>query len=199
MQKLNELTAAIKAAVGEVETKLGEIRAEITTLKAERETVAAAPVTKALALSRLDAKLAAEAAKFDVDGSFIDRLWRPDLGDEPLGLVDIFVGEAHQSNNLEPMLAALFGDQLRKALATRVESEYKAITKQGITPIGDEERAERLHEIDARIADLEEAEESIRAEAAQAGIDLAPRPDISAEAFLEIDDGEDADQQDAAQ
>lgn len=190
MQKLSELSAAIRAAVGEVEVKLGEIRAEIANLKAERETVESAPVAKAVALARLDAKLAASAAKFDADGALIDRLWRPDLADEPLGLVEIFHSEHHRTNNIEAMLAALFGDHLRKAIAARLDAEYKAIGKQGIAPIGDEARAERLRQIDERLAELEATEEQIRAEAAEAGIDLAPRADISAEAFLEIDDGD---------
>lgn len=184
---LTQLTAHIRGAVAEVEAKLGEIRTEITSLKAEREAVESAPVTKVLALARLDSKLETEAAKFDTDGVVIDRLWRPDLADEPLGLVELFIGEAHQSNNIDALLAALFGTQIRKALAARIEAEYAAIAKQGIAPMGDEERRERLHQIDARIAELETAEEVIRSEAAAAGFDLAPRADISAEAFLELD------------
>lgn len=177
----------IREAVAEIEGNLATIRAEVAKLKGRRQEILDAPVTKSIALARLETRIAATAAAFDPEGILARDLVRRESSDGKLELAEVTIMSHYSANNLNEMLCAIFPDQIREALAKRIETEYADFAAEGVEAIGDEARSREIAEIDRRLVELETSEEEIRATAANAGFTIEPRADLDPVAFLEVE------------
>lgn len=184
--KVSALSEKVKAAVAEMNTRLGEIRSEVAELRARREKIVAAPVPKAVALARLDAAIRGEAEKFENDALFVVRALTERAAPAAFEPLQIVAMEHHKTNNLNAALCALIPDQMRAYFAAQIDTEYAMGAEAAEVPMDDAPRHAALKEIDQRLAELEQAEESLRREAEDAGINIAPRGDLDPAAFLEV-------------
>jgi hypothetical protein len=176
--KFKSVAAAFRQSSITLGRDIDGLREQLDKLKSERDRVAALPVTKAMAIERLD-----EWVK-DLRGNSragVDGLVATMMAPQKTGWINFLHGslDAYYNARLEWALA----DHIREKLAAKIEAAYAG----GITGIEDAERERQLARIDADIADCEAAEETMIRAAQEAGITIARRSDADPRAVLARD------------
>ncbi len=171
------LSGLFQGAAEKARQAVEEVRQQITETRRERDALAVAPLTKAEAADRIQAWLDEQAARARLDLTAADFAHPGRSAGRPFQ-VPVRGGD-QRGADLGPVLAALFREQVKAAVLDALPADADAI------PMAD--RPGKLAELDARIRDLEGAEEALIVEAEAAGVEIQRRPDASPEAILAVE------------
>jgi hypothetical protein len=176
--RVRQAAAAFKSSSEKLGRDIDGLRTEVVKLKAERVRIAALPITKQMAIERIE-KLCATMRTNKNAG--IDRLADTMMAAKE-GMWNGFLGgviDAAYDRRVEWAVAEI----VRKGLLEIIESRYAA----GVTGIDDAKRERELARIDGEILDCDLAEEAMIRAAAAVGITIARRPDADPRAVMARD------------
>jgi hypothetical protein len=176
--KFKSVAAAFRQSSITLGRDIDGLREQLDKLKSERDRVAALPITKVMAIERLDEWVGdlRRNPRAGIEGLVLSM-----MAPQKKGWIDFLSGslDGYYNAKIEWALA----DHIREKLAAKIEAAYAG----GVTGIEDAERERQLAKIDADIADCEAAEESMIRAAQDAGITIVRRPDASPHAVLARD------------
>jgi hypothetical protein len=177
--------AKLTDALSEMRQQLEALRAEIATLKAEQAELTSAGLTLAEAKARLSGYIEQLGQTYaeQVDLTVFTRPGYRPSKDRLMPATEITPTTPATTKDLRlEFLCFCFGDTLKHRLtdllAGQLGKDY-----QGVAEL---DRARRLTEIDARLLELETAEEALISEAEAVGIEIDRRPEASPAAVLQV-------------
>ncbi len=182
--KIAEAQQAIQDAAKSIQSSILARREDIEELEAERDELESGYLPLGDVTQRIAAMINHEAGKFDAEyllGNQIRNARRFLDSSLLIANVDTLVQFEHKVN-LGPLLAFLFGDEIKQRLAAYVETLD--------LPTGPtaEERPALIKKLDQEILQLEIEEERLICEAESAGIQIARHPDAEPAVVLEWKD-----------
>jgi len=187
-ERLRSTAGEARHALAELRSGIDGYRARIADLKEEREAVSRAPTTLEEAMARLDARLGSAAISYDLDRplSVLTDPREPLRDPRETRLLDLVVGHAMSDRDINEVLAALFGAELRRFFEGALNRHLADLAKEGITPLSQEERTERLATIDAELLAVESDEEALIVAAENVGFAIERRADVDPRVLLEV-------------
>jgi hypothetical protein len=164
----------------DLQREIDTIRVRIGKLKDERDSLVDADVPQDEALQRLDDWIATERDRYRSGsiGAFIAR----DQGQvAPMIHPTVSGGNTVSFGNVQSALVWIAPDLVRAALAAEIENHYRT---RGDAGVADDDREQRLAELDDELLELETDEERMICQAEAAGLTVLRRGDADPRAIV---------------